>query len=74
MKADNKLTEIQDDKGLIHTTVIIRGRGDSILMYVVARVECNESTQELMDRAERIADALTEDRPKRDSASQRAAD
>lgn len=76
MRADKFLTYIvEEDKDLTYPAVVIREWDRSPILYVVARVEHGETSEELFKRADRVADALTVERPpKRDSVGHRAAD
>jgi hypothetical protein len=75
MKADSYITEIHDEKdNLIYSAVPIREWDNSIVLYVIARVEWSETLDELYERARRIAKVLTVDRPPKRNSAARAAE
>lgn len=75
MRADITITEFTGSNDLSWPGVVIREWDQSPILFVVARVEYGETTEELLARAAIIAKVLTIDRPpKRLSAGQRAAD
>lgn len=71
MRADPTVIQVYDqDNDLSYPAVTVREHDNSVILYVIARVEWGECSAALIERAKRIAEVLTVPRPpKRDQVS-----